>query len=72
MLSREEVAALMGHASAETAGNHYGRRTVGRSSVVPGHNVVIPRAAPTEVARVRPAKDAEERERPSLEPGFVR
>lgn len=31
-LTRVEIAALMGHASIETAGNHYGRRTAGIGS----------------------------------------
>jgi len=45
MLSKDIIAALMGHASNETAGSHYGRRTAGRS----GFNVS---ASDQDVARV--------------------
>ena len=45
-LSRAEVAALMGHASDETATTHYGRRIQGRGEPVPSPD-------PREVATVR-------------------
>jgi hypothetical protein len=48
------VAALMGHASEESAGHHYGRRASGES----GSRGPVPRTVDQEVATVRPAKGA--------------
>ena len=55
-LPEAAVAALMGHASADTAGYHYGRRRAGRSSIMPGVNRPEVRAADEETARVRPRR----------------
>lgn len=48
-LSREEIAALMGHGNAETAGEHYARRKSGIRSI-------RIRPHPEDVAKVTPAK----------------
>ncbi|OAN44274.1 hypothetical protein A6A04_21110 [Paramagnetospirillum marisnigri] len=41
ILDKEQIAALMGHASMETATTHYGRRSAGRAQVLPGMATVI-------------------------------
>lgn len=50
------IAALMGHASAETASTHYGRRRSGRGFILGRLAAVVPRASPAQVAGVRPAR----------------
>lgn len=59
-LAAEAVAALLGHASAETAATHYARRQAGRTTVFPSMEGevehFIPAPSPAEVATVRQAK----------------
>jgi len=52
LLSKEQVAALMGHCSPETATTHYGRRAAGRSQVMPGLRTVIAQAEAADVEAV--------------------
>jgi len=57
--SKEEVAALMGHCSARTASEHYGRRSAGRAHIFPGRLAVcLPTPNPAEVATVKPSRDS--------------
>jgi len=50
----EEIAALMGHFSSKTASTHYGRRSAGRSKILPGpYPAICPFPNPAEVARVK-------------------
>lgn len=53
MMSQEEVAALMGHASLLTATMHYGRRSAGRTTVMPDIPVAIPIPSPENLAAVQ-------------------
>jgi len=69
-LSRAEIAALMGHASIETAGTHYGRRSAGRRGALkvrPADSdveAVIALNVDREIRHYPPRPDA-----PALEPG---
>jgi integrase len=60
VFGRPAVAALLGHASAETAGSHYARRYQGRDSLFPvksdPETEIVPSPAPAEVATVRKAR----------------
>lgn len=60
VFGRPAVAALLGHASAETAGSHYARRNQGRDSLFPvkpdPETIIVPAPAPAEVATVRAAR----------------
>ncbi|MEO5337838.1 MAG: hypothetical protein H7841_13250 [Magnetospirillum sp. WYHS-4] len=60
VFGRSAVAALLGHASAETAGRHYARRYQGRDSLFPvksdPETEIVPAPAPAEVATVRAAR----------------
>jgi hypothetical protein len=47
-LTREELAALMGHAVDTTAGRHYGKKSA-------GHSLIMVRPDPKEVAKIRQA-----------------
>jgi integrase len=51
--TREEIAALMGHASMLTAATHYGRRSAGRTTVMPDVAVAIPTPSVEDIAAVR-------------------
>ncbi|WP_041042940.1 site-specific integrase [Paramagnetospirillum magnetotacticum] len=53
ILDKEQIAALMGHASRETATTHYGRRSAGRSQVLPGLATVIGIPSEANVLAVR-------------------
>ena len=52
ILTREQIAALMGHRSIETASTHYGRRSAGRSQVIPGLPTVIAQPSAENLAAI--------------------
>jgi hypothetical protein len=52
-MTQEEIAALMGHASLLTAATHYGRRSAGRTTVMPDVAVPVPIPSPDDIAAVR-------------------
>ena len=53
ILSKEQIAALMGHASMLTATIHYGRRSAGRAQVLPGMATIIGMPSEANVLAVR-------------------
>ncbi|WP_404666884.1 hypothetical protein [Roseateles asaccharophilus] len=57
VLSREELAAVMGHATNKTAGEHYGRR-------ISATGTLGPRPIASEIARVRVVRHAQARNMP--------
>ena len=52
ILTREQIAALMGHRSIETASTPYGRRSAGRSQVIPGLPTVIAQPSAENLAAI--------------------